>query len=183
MTLDSNDISVNDTTMPARPILELGNPGLWQSSRPVESPVAARALIADLSDTLASFREANGFGRGIAAPQIGANEQLIFIRIPDGFTGPLINPTIDWSSPEQMELWDDCFSLPGLMVRVARSVRIKVSYTDEHGSARIIEADGAFSELLQHEIDHLHGILAVQRAISPQALCTRAEWLRRHQQA
>jgi peptide deformylase len=169
--------------MPARPILELGNPGLWQPSRPVESPAEVRDVISDLSATLASFREANGFGRGIAAPQIGVNQRLIFIRIPDGFTGPLINPTIDWASTEQMELWDDCFSLPGLMVRVSRAAQIQVSYTDEHGSARKLEADGAFSELLQHEIDHLHGILAVQRAISPQALCTRAEWLRRYQSA
>jgi len=164
--------------MPARPILELGNPELWQSSRAVETPV--HGLISDLSDTLATFREANGFGRGIAAPQIGVHQRVIFIRMPGGFTGPLINPTIDWSSTEQMELWDDCFSLPGLMVRVARAVQLKVSYTDEHGGARAIEAEGAFSELLQHEIDHLDGILAVQRAISPQALCTRAEWERRY---
>lgn len=169
--------------MPARSILELGNPALWQSSRAVETPSAVRGLIADLSDTLAAFREANGFGRGIAAPQLGVHQRVIFIRMPGGFTGPLINPRIDRASAEQMELWDDCFSLPGLMVRVARAARIEVSYIDEHGSARAVEADGAFSELLQHEIDHLDGILAVQRAISPHALCTRAEWERRYQRA
>jgi peptide deformylase len=170
--------------MPARPILELGNPALWQASGAVETPASVRGLIEDLSDTLAAFREAHGFGRGIAAPQLGVHARVIFIRMPGGFTGPLINPRIEWSSAEQMELWDDCFSLPGLMVRVARAARIEVSYLDEHGSARTIRTDGdgggAFSELLQHEIDHLDGILAVQRAISPQALCTRAEWERRY---
>jgi peptide deformylase len=140
----------------------------------------ARPLIADLSDTLAAFREASGFGRGIAAPQIGALERVIFIRVPGGFTGPLINPVIDQASADTMELWDDCFSLPGLMVRVARAARVRVSYQDEHGGARVVSAEGALSELLQHEIDHLDGILAVQRAISPQALCTRDEWARRH---
>jgi peptide deformylase len=142
----------------------------------------ARGLIADLADTLAAFRDSHGFGRGIAAPQIGALERVIFIRIPGGFTGPLVNPVIEHASADTMELWDDCFSLPGLMVRVARAARIRVSHLDEHGSARTVDAEGALSELLQHEIDHLDGVLAVQRAISPQALCTRDEWERRHRE-
>ncbi|ACY18653.1 peptide deformylase [Haliangium ochraceum] len=166
--------------MPARTILQLGNPDLWQSSQRVESPAAAQALIQDLADTLAAFREKNGFGRGIAAPQIGVHQRLIFVNVPGGFSGPLINPQVVWSSEEQMVLWDDCFSLPGLMVRVARAAQVRVSFQNQHGEARSIEADRALSELLQHEIDHLDGILAVQRAISPQALCTRAEWERRY---
>jgi peptide deformylase len=166
--------------MPARPILELGNPLLWRPSSPVGSG-GARALVADLADTLAHFREMNGFGRGIAAPQIGVLQRVIFVRLADGFSGALVDPVIDWASADQMELWDDCFSLPNLMVRVRRSIRIRVSYTDEGGGAHRMEAEGGLSELLQHEIDHLDGILAVQRAISPQALCTRAEWERRHQ--
>jgi len=169
--------------VPARTILELGNPGLWQRSRPVDRPADVRQVIADLADTLAHFRAAHGFGRGIAAPQIGALERVIFIRMPDGFTGPLVNPVVEWASGEKMELWDDCFSLPGLMVRVSRSARVRVSYLDEDGSARRVEADGGLSELLQHEIDHLDGILAIDRAISPQALCSRAEWERRHRGA
>lgn len=168
--------------MPARPILELGNPLLWRTSSPVGSG-DARALAADLADTLAHFREMNGFGRAIAAPQIGVLQRVIFVRLPDGFAGALIDPVIDWASADQMELWDDCFSLPNLMVRVRRSIRIRVSYTDEGGGVRRMEAEGGLSELLQHEIDHLDGILAVQRAISPQALCTRAEWERRHQRS
>ena len=77
-----------------------------------------------------------------------------------------------------MELWDDCFSFPDLMVRVSRANQIKVDYQDDRGLKQTLEAEGDLSELLQHEIDHLDGILAVQRAISPQAFSTRAEWER-----
>ncbi len=77
-----------------------------------------------------------------------------------------------------IELWDDCFSLPNLMIRVRRNRMIRVSYSDERGQRQVIEAEGDLSELLQHEIDHLDGILAIERAISPHALSTRAEWER-----
>jgi peptide deformylase len=97
---------------------------------------------------------------------------------PVGFCGPLINPVIQWASDAQMELWDDCFSFPDLMVRVSRAAQIRVEYLDDRGLKQTIEAEGDLSELLQHEIDHLDGILAVDRAISPRAFATRAEWER-----
>jgi peptide deformylase len=167
--------------MPRREILQLGNPLLWQPSAQVSDVAssATQAVIRDLSDTLAGFRERTGFGRGIAAPQIGALQRIIFIRMqPAGFTSALVNPTIVWSSPERMELWDDCFSFPDLMVRVSRAVRVRVDYLDERGARQTVEAEGDLSELLQHEIDHLDGLLAVDRAVAPQALMTRAEWQR-----
>lgn len=167
--------------MASRDILQLGNPALWQKSLRVDdvhSP-ATESLIRDLSDTLASFREATGYGRGIAAPQIGALKRVIFIRMqPAGFSGALINPEITWASPDTIELWDDCFSFPDLMVRVSRARQVRVAYDDERGLKQVVEAEGDLSELLQHEIDHLDGILAVERAITPQAFATRAEWLR-----
>jgi peptide deformylase len=98
---------------------------------------------------------------------------------PDGFCGPLVNPQIIWGSDSQMELWDDCFSFPDLMVRVSRAAQVRVEYQDDGGVKQTLEAEGDLSELLQHEIDHLDGILAVQRAVSPQAFATRAEWERR----
>jgi peptide deformylase len=164
--------------MPARTILQLGNPLLWQRSRVVDDARApdVAALIRDLSDTLQAFREAQGFGRGIAAPQIGDLRRLIFIRMPGGFSGPLLNPVIEWASDRQMELWDDCFSFPNLMVRVRRAERIRVRYQDADGAVQLLEAAGDLSELLQHEIDHLDGILATDRAVSPRAFATRAEW-------
>lgn len=167
--------------MSTREILQLGNPTLWQQSIRVEDVVSTEtaSLVRDLSDTLSSFREETGYGRGIAAPQIGLLKRVIFIRMqPDGFCGPLINPAISWSSEARMELWDDCFSFPDLMVRVSRSTQIRVEYQDDRGLERTLEAEGDLSELLQHEIDHLDGVLAVQKAISPQAFATRAEWRR-----
>jgi peptide deformylase len=167
--------------MARRDILQLGNPLLLEKSRRIDDFAAAdtQSLIRDLSDTLASFREATGYGRGIAAPQIGILKRLIFIRMqPTGFCSALLNPAIIWSSDEKMELWDDCFSFPDLLVRVERAVQVKVAYTDERGAPQTLEAEGDLSELLQHEIDHLDGILAVERALSPKAFSTRAEWER-----
>ena len=167
--------------MPGRQILQLGNPLLWQKSGGVDAIQSGetRELVRDLSDTLAAFRETTGYGRGIAAPQIGVLKRVVFIRMqPVGFCAPLINPEIVWRSESTMELWDDCFSFPDLMVRVSRANQIKVDYQDDRGLKQTLEAEGDLSELLQHEIDHLDGILAVQRAISPQAFSTRAEWER-----
>lgn len=167
--------------MPSRQILQLGNPTLWQKSAAVDEiqSTKTRDVIRDLSDTLATFREATGYGRGIAAPQIGVLKRVIFIRMqPTGFCAPLINPEIVWANEARMELWDDCFSFPDLMVRVSRAAHIRVKYQDEQGANQNVDAEGNLSELLQHEIDHLDGILAVDRAISPQAFATRAEWQR-----
>lgn len=167
--------------MARRDILQLGNPLLLGKSSRIDDFSASdtQSLIQDLSDTLASFREATGYGRGIAAPQIGILKRAIFIKMqPTGFCSALFNPEIVRVSPEKMELWDDCFSFPDLLVRVKRAVEVTVAYTDEHGAPQTLEAEGDLSELLQHEIDHLDGILAVERAISPTAFSTRAEWER-----
>lgn len=168
--------------MPSKEILQLGNPLLWQQSARVGEARSAETgrLISDLSDTLAAFRETTGYGRGISAPQIGALRRVIFIRMaPGGFCGPLVNPEIGWASTNTMELWDDCFSFPDLLVRVRRAAEIHVTYEDDRGLNHTLQAEGDLSELLQHEIDHLDGILAVQRAISPHAFATRSEWERR----
>jgi peptide deformylase len=160
--------------MPIREILLLGNPELWRPSSPVFNvhDRETSELIGDLAATLDNFREQNGFGRGIAAPQIGVGQRVIFLNIGGSF--PLINPTITRASRETMELWDDCFSIPDLMVRVRRHVEVEVSYTDEHGSQRQMKASGGLSELLQHEIDHLNGILATDRAIDGRSFAMRS---------
>src|SRR5580658_6077230 len=113
-----------NATMAVRCILQLGDATLWTPCAPVDysAPRALRAVITDLAETLAAFHDRAGFGRGIAAPQICALTRVIFLRMqPDGFTGVLCNPRISFRSPEQMELWDDCFSFPDLMVRVTRA--------------------------------------------------------------
>lgn len=167
--------------MARRDILQLGNPLLLEKAARIEDCAALQTqlLVRDLRDTLASFRAATGYGRGIAAPQIGVLQRAIFIKMqPTGFCSALLNPEIIWSSKERMELWDDCFSFPDLLVRVERAACVKVAYSDAQGVQQTLDAEGDLSELLQHEIDHLNGILAVERAISPKAFATRAEWQR-----
>jgi peptide deformylase len=167
--------------MPPRTILQLGDPKLWQESRRVYEPAdqTVAHLIDDLRDTLADFRGRNGFGRGIAAPQIDDARRVIYVRMPDGsFDGPLINPEIIWQSDGRIELWDACFSLGPIMVRVSRAEQVQIQYTDREGDRKRFTAAGDLSELLQHEIDHLDGILAVNRAISPRAFMLREEWER-----
>ena len=95
-------------------------------------------------------------------------------------SGVLINPKINWMSDEQIEVWDDCLSIPNLMVKVKRAAKIKLEYSDENGSHCVAKLDGGLSELIQHEYDHLEGVLATQRAISSTSFATREEWQRIH---
>jgi peptide deformylase len=167
--------------MAVKDILQLGHPILWEISTlvaPADMDIA-QSVIDDLRDTLAAFRQANGFGRGIAAPQIGILKRMIYIAMPSGeFSGALINPVIVDRSEDSVELWDACFSLPDLMVKVSRAAAVVVEYHDEAGKERRLEARGDFAELLQHEIDHLDGLLIIHRALSPRAFTTRQEYLR-----
>jgi len=164
--------------MPARRILQLGDPLLRTISAPVPAATQAAATFDDLRDTLHEFQRTHGFGRGISAVQIGEPKRLIYIEL-EGRAYRLRNPRFEFLSPEKFKLWDDCFSFPDLMVWLERSASVRVRYADESGAEEIIEASGAFSELLQHEIDHLDGILAVDRALDRNSLCTRQEFLRR----
>lgn len=161
--------------MAIREILQLGNPLLWQPSNAVRDPRSSEtgAIIADLASTLADFRSRFRFGRAIAAPQIGVHRRVLVINL--GEAEPLINPEVVSSSDEMMELWDDCFSFPDLMVRVRRHREITVRYTDRSGDERRLDAEGDLSELLQHEIDHLDGVLAVDRAIDAHSFALRRE--------
>ena len=165
--------------MPAQRILQLGDPLLRVVSAPAGDPSAAEPIFRDLRDTLHEFRRSHGFGRGISAVQIGEPTRLIYIEF-EGREYNLINPELTWRSEETFRLWDDCFSFPGLLVWLERAKSVVVEYRDERGGAGKIEASGAFSELLQHELDHLDGVLAVDRAIDANSLCTREEYERRY---
>lgn len=172
--------------MPVRPILQLGHPLLLQKCAAVCDPrsPAVQQLIIDLAETLADYRQSHGYGRGIAAPQVGELLRVIYVRMqPSGFAGPLINPVITHVGSERMELWDDCFSFSELLVKVQRHRTITVACLDGNGRPQTLEAEGALSELLQHEIDHLDGILAIHRAVGPEAFATREEWGRRYKTA
>jgi peptide deformylase len=162
--------------MAARRILQLGDPLLRSVSLRV-SREDARPVLRDLADTLAEFRRTHGFGRAISAIQIAAPVRVIFMEV-DGVRYELINPESTWRSLEMFELWDDCFSFPNLMVRLQRHRGIRLTHEKQDGSRGELEATGALAELIQHEMDHLDGVLAVDRALGRDGLCTREEWLR-----
>ena len=151
--------------MPEKEIVLLGNPQLLKSSRRLEQGEAGIALkiAADLRDTLHSFRETRGWGRAISAPQIGELKQVIYLEL-DG-SEIFINPVLSDFSDETFEVWDDCLSFPDLLVKVRRHQSCRITYRDEKWNpiTRIIK--DSESELLQHEVDHLNGIVATMRAI------------------
>jgi len=118
-------------------------------------------------EALADFRRKNGFGRAISAPQVGYGISLVALKL-DGKSYTMINPKITHRSDEMFSLWDDCLSFPELMACVRRHASISVAFVDELGDQHEwnnLPRD--LSELLQHEIDHLNGILAVDIAESP----------------
>lgn len=170
--------------MPVRPVLELGNPILRQKCAPVSDPTSpeVRKLVADLADTLAHWRNTTGYGRAIAAPQIGVLERVIFLKLPGAEPWPLINPEILRRSNEKIIVWDACLSFLSIFMQVERYREVTVHYQNLAGETLQVEAgeDRNLSELLQHEIDHLDGILAIDRVTDLKTICTRAEFERRY---
>jgi peptide deformylase len=151
--------------MAIREILLLGNPLLRRRCKLVRKAglPAAIAIGKDLRDTMLGFRAKHGWGRAIAAPQIGVIKQIIYLQIDNPWL--IINPEMSSPTRQMVELWDDCMSFPDLLVRVRRHARFTMTYRDANWRKCKVRIDGALSELLQHEIDHLQGILAVARAI------------------
>ena len=173
--------------MPIRPILQLGNPLLRQRAVTVADPTApeVQALVQDLADTLAHWRSETGYGRGIAAPQLGELKRVIFLKLPGAEPWPLINPQIIGSSKEKIVVWDACLSFLSIFMQVERHGQVTVRYQTLQGETREFEAedDRKFSELLQHEIDHLDGILAIDRVVDVKTICTREEFEKRYREA
>ncbi len=164
--------------MSIRRIIELGDPLLRATSLEVTVASEAIPILDDLRDTLHEFQRTSGFGRGIAAIQIGSPQRVIYIEISNR-SYELINPTLEWLSPETFAMWDDCFSFPNLMVKLERSKSLRLRHQDRLGVWQTIEAQDGFAELLQHEVDHLDGILAIDRALDPKhSFMTRSEYLR-----
>jgi peptide deformylase len=161
-------------------ILQLGNPALRQRSDPVAEPdgPGVRGLAVDLRETLRSHRDRTGYGRGIAAPQLGALQRVIHVDLEGQRT--LVNPVLTARSEESMEIWDFCFSYFSIFFPVRRSVLVEVKYQDPEGRDRSLEATGHLAELLQHEIDHLDGVLAIDLVTDVKRICALSEWERRH---
>lgn len=151
--------------MVVQPVLLLGHPDLYKVSEPIAEDEldSLRVVIQDLHDTLTDFRTRYGAGRAIAAPQIGVPKRLVYMHIDSPVV--IINPEYTYQSTEMFELWDDCMSFPELLVKVRRHKECRIRYRDAGWRLQESTYSGDLSELVQHEIDHLDGILAVDRAI------------------
>jgi peptide deformylase len=107
----------------------------------------------------------DALGVGLAAPQVGLSQRLLVYRV--GHEAPLIavvNPEIEWASEDEEEMEEGCLSLPGVHIDVDRNIHVRVRARDEYGDPRLIEASGLEARVLQHEIDHLNGVLITDRA-------------------
>ncbi len=147
-----------------REILLLGNPALYERSMQVtrEERHLLPQIEQDLHDTLMEYRRTHNAGRAIAAPQIGIKKRIIYVYITEPIL--IINPSMLFHNPVQIEVFDDCMSFPNLRVAVSRYKYCRLNYTDRTWHDASINAADDLAELLQHEYDHLDGILATMRA-------------------
>ena len=171
--------------MAIRELLQLGDPRLRRAAAPhdfADDPVDLQSLFVDLRDTLAHWRKETGYGRGIAAPQLGVSERMIFLQLPGAEPWPLINPQIVQRSEEKIVVWDACLSFLAVFMQVERNKEISVRYQNLQGEWREVRAgeESNLSELLQHEIDHLDGILCIDRVSDVTSICTKEEFEKRY---
>ena len=171
--------------MAVRKILQLGDPTLRQKAAAhqfADDNADLFNLIADLRDTLAHWRKETGYGRGIAAPQLGVAKRVIFLQLPGAEPWPLINPQITGRSQEKIVVWDACLSFLAIFMQVERHKVITVRYQDVRGDLQQVQAgeERDLSELLQHEIDHLDGILCIDRVTDVRTICTKEEFEKRY---
>ncbi len=161
--------------MAIRDILLLGNPRLYEASTLVvkEEIDDMKLLVGDLHDTLMDFRHRNNAGRAISAPQVGVMKRLVYMHTDKPVI--IINPVLDIKSPEMMEVVDDCMCFPDLLVKVKRHRRCRIKYRNIHWQEETMLLEDSLSELLQHECDHLDGILSVSKAIDPYSLGLKSE--------
>jgi len=147
--------------MPIREILKLPDPLLKKVSKPVEK--ITPEILSLLDEMLETMYAAPGIG--LAAVQIGVPKRLVVVDTArdEAPKNPLyfINPEIVWSSEETSTYEEGCLSIPEYYEEVERPAQVKVRFTDLHGKAHEIEANGLLATVLQHEIDHLNGVLFI----------------------
>ena len=163
-------------------VLELGNPKLRQTARPVEDPTHSdiQALIDDLIGTM---EQSNGVG--IAAPQVGIDLQVVIVASRPTLRYPhaphmdpiaMINPHIISIGTEQMKDWEGCLSVPGIRGLVPRASSISVEYQDRNGHAQQETFHDFVARIIQHECDHLLGYVFIDRVESTRELITENEY-------
>jgi peptide deformylase len=145
-------------------IRKLGDPVLLEKAVDVTRDELETLLpfVEKMWRLIKEFRDAYGRGRAIAAPQIGLSKRIICLNT--GSPQVLFNPVLTPLSNEMIDVWDDCMSFPNLLVFLRRYKRIRVSFYDMHWEKQVWELEDDMSELLQHENDHLDGILAISKA-------------------
>jgi peptide deformylase len=152
-----------------REVLRMGDPRLWQVSRPIEAFNTAELahLLADMRDTMAHLN-----GAGLAAPQIGVQLRVVIFGVKSNPRYPgiddvpdtvLINPVLTPLSNEIEEGWEGCLSVPGMRGWVPRFQKLKYSGFDEQGQRFEREVEGFHARVVQHEVDHLDGVLYPMR--------------------
>jgi len=152
-------------------LIPADDPRLREICKPVAWPdESVLSNLEKLHDTLEEFRELKGFGRAIAAPQLGIMKRMIAMNF-DGKRFALINPELTWKSEQQQLVWDDCLSLPEIIVHVRRFDSISLTYKNEKGEdIQWDHLSSEHAELVQHEVDHLDGILMTDRAIDANSI-------------
>ncbi|MGI6406823.1 MAG: peptide deformylase [Syntrophaceticus sp.] len=139
-------------------IVELGEPVLRQKCRRVS--VINKKVKKLLTDMKEAMYEANGVG--LAAPQVGVSKRVVVVDVGEG-VWELINPEIVSRDGEELGV-EGCLSIPGVAGEVSRAARVKVRALNRDGQQQLITAEGLGARALQHEIDHLDGILFIDRA-------------------
>jgi peptide deformylase len=146
-------------------VVKFGDPVLKSKASPVTS--FGPELRAEVERMVHIMRD--GMGVGLAATQLGALRRLLVFQAgSDGEPTGLVNPVIEWASVEETIAEEGCLSLPRVSMDVERALHVKVSGRDVEGEAIVIEASGLEARVLQHEIDHLDGVLILDRTTRAQ---------------
>jgi peptide deformylase len=141
-------------------IRRLGDPVLKSSATPVDR--FDDSLRRQVSRMAGIMNDA--IGVGLAAPQLGISQRLLVYRVgPDAPVTVLANPELEWASDEGELGEEGCLSIPGITVDVDRPVYVRVRALDEEGELRLVEASGLEARVIQHEMDHLDGVLILER--------------------
>jgi peptide deformylase len=141
-------------------IRRLGDPILKSNATPVDRfDESLRKQVSRMAGIMG-----DAYGVGLAAPQLGLSQRLLVYRIgPDAPVVALANPELDWASDDEEIGEEGCLSIPGITVDVERPLHVRVRALDEEGESRMVEAYGLEARVIQHEMDHLNGVLILDR--------------------
>ncbi len=147
-----------DVEKTAKPVERFGNPALRCKARDADfSADDLKNIVKEMEDSLHAAK-----GLGLAGPQIGILKRVFIYDLGEG-TQVMINPEMIWRSEEEIEDTEGCLSIPGYEMTVSRAARVRVEARDPEGQKRTVEAEGMTARLFQHEIDHLNGVLIIDR--------------------